>query len=118
MNLDVEKSTPISDSGSESEVDELMDTDDSNSSDSEEGVRAGHVRTTMENKQRKKRLAKTTLPESPSDGFQELDEEDDIHSIYGKCQFLLATPMCRRLIVLLCTCRSITSSYFDSGQYY
>ncbi|KAI8577651.1 hypothetical protein K450DRAFT_251103 [Umbelopsis ramanniana AG] len=80
----VEKSTPTSDNESESEVDELMDTDNSSSSDSEGGVRAGNVRTTIENKQRKKRLAKTTLPESPSDGFQELDEEDDIHSLYGQ----------------------------------
>ncbi|KAG2187271.1 hypothetical protein INT44_004956 [Umbelopsis vinacea] len=77
----VEKSTPISDNDSESEVDELMETDDSDSSDSEE---ADNVKSARENKQRKKRVVKTTLPESPSDGFQELDEEDDIHSLYGQ----------------------------------
>jgi hypothetical protein len=68
-------------------VDELMDTDDSDSSDNEVGVRTGNVRTTTENKQRKKRLAKTAVPESPLDDFQELEEEDDIHSLYGKHQF-------------------------------
>ncbi|CAO3681859.1 unnamed protein product [Umbelopsis ramanniana] len=82
-----QKKTPISDSEAESELDELMDTDDSDSSDSsdnEVGVRSGNVRTTMENKQRKKRLAKTAVPESPLDDFQELEEEDDIHSLYGQ----------------------------------
>ena len=81
--LDNENKNQEVDTDPESEVDELSDSDDSNSDDGEDSYRLETSKATTTDTQRKKRAANPSALESPQNILQDLDEDDDIDTLYG-----------------------------------
>ncbi|KAG2176292.1 hypothetical protein INT43_005526 [Umbelopsis isabellina] len=69
-------------SGQESEIDELIDSDENNSDDEDESFRLDNTPTRQ--KSSKGRASSFKVPETPMSAEQDLDDTDDIDTLYGQ----------------------------------
>lgn len=70
-------------------MDELSDTEDSDSDDGDGSFHVENSKLTTIEKQRRKRATNSNTRDSPPTLLQELEEEDDIDDLYGNDCFLV-----------------------------